>query len=261
MKFSIIKCSILLIVVLIIYEGNAQNTRLIDKNSIGWFGNFVTIKFGEKWSGHLEYQWRREDIIKTWQQGLFRTGINYNLSSKLTVRLGYAWIETFNYGDIPLQTAGKRFPEHRIYQMVSINDNIGKAEMNHRFLLEQRWVGRYTNVTLLKPDDFTFTNRLRYMNRIQFALGKKKIVDKTAYAALYNEIIIGFGKNVAENVFDQNRLAILLGYKFNSKVKIESGYIYQIAQLGRELNNQNIFQHNNGLIFNAYYNFNLSKKK
>jgi hypothetical protein len=26
---------------------------------------------------------------------------------------------------------------------------------------------------------------------------------------------MGFGKNVNENVFDQNRLAILLGYRFN----------------------------------------------
>ncbi len=238
---------------------SAQSTRVTDKNSIGWFNNFTTIKFSSKWSGHLEYQWRRENLVKDWQQSLFRTGINYQVNSKLTLRLGYAWIETFPYGDIPLQAAGKRFPEHRAFQMATITDNINRVEMSHRFMLEQRWIGRYTNAVLSKPDDFLFLNRLRYMYRLQMAIGKKKIEDKTPYAAIFDEIFIGFGKNVNENVFDQNRLGILLGYRFNKKFRVEGGYLQQIIQLGREVNNRNVFQYNNGIILNSYFNFDLSK--
>jgi hypothetical protein len=68
---------------------------------------------------------------------------------------------------------------------------------------------------------------------------------------LYEEIFIGFGKNVNENIFDQNRIGILFGYRFNPIVRIEAGYLNQILQLGREVNNRNVFQQNNGIILNA----------
>ncbi len=128
-------------------------------------------------------------------------------------------------------------------------------------MLEQRWIGRYTNATLSKPDDFLFVNRIRYMYRMQIPIGKKKIEDKTPYAAIYDEIFIGFGKNVNENIFDQNRLAILLGYRFNKKLRLEGGFFQQIVQLGREVNNRNVFQYNNGIILNGYFNFDLSKQQ
>lgn len=131
--------------------------------------------------------------------------------------------------------------------------------MSHRFMLEQRWIGRYTNSALAKPDDFIFLNRLRYMYRMQIAIGKKTITDKTAYAAMYDEIFVGFGKNVNENVFDQNRLAILLGYRFNKKWRIEAGFFNQVLQLGREVNNSNVFQYNNGIILNTFFNIDLTK--
>lgn len=239
----------------------AQNTRITDKNSIGWFNNFTTIRFSSKWSGHLEYQWRREGLVKDWQQSLFRTGVNFQVNPKLSLRVGYAWIETFAYGDIPLQAAGKRFPEHRAFQMATIADNAGRLDMSHRFMLEQRWIGRYTSAALSKPDDFLFLNRLRYMYRMQMAIGKRKIEDRTAYAAIYDEIFLGFGKNVNENVFDQNRLGVLLGYRFSKKLRVEGGFFQQIVQLGREVDNRNVFQYNNGIIVNSYFNFDLSKTR
>lgn len=240
---------------------SAQGSRIRDENSIGWLNQFATLKFSSRWSGHLEYQWRRENIVKDWQQSLFRTGVNYTVNNRLTLRVGYAWVETFPYGDIPLQAAGKRFPEHRAYQMATITDNLGRADMSHRFMLEQRWIGRYTDPALAKPDDFVYLNRFRYMYRMQMAIGKKQITDKTPYAAIYDEIFLGFGKNVNENVFDQNRLALLIGYRFNKRFRIEGGFLQQIVQLGREVDNRNVFQYNNGIIINSYINLDLSKKK
>lgn len=256
MKYRLLFTVLCLLVNIISFS---QNTRIRDDNSIGWFAQFTTLRFSSKWSGHVEYQWRRENLVKDWQQSLFRTGINYQLNPKVTLRAGYAWIETFPYGDIPIQAAGKRFSEHRAYQMVTLTDQVSKVEMSHRFMLEQRWVGRYTNPTLSKPDDFLYLNRLRYMYRMQWALGKKKIEDKTPYMALYDEILIGFGKNVNENVFDQNRVGLLMGYRFTKKCRMEAGFIQQLVQLGREVNNRNVFQYNNGFVLNMYFNFDLRK--
>ena len=126
-------------------------------------------------------------------------------------------------------------------------------------MLEQRWIGRYTNASLTKEDEYIFVNRLRYMYRMQIPLKGKTIADKTPYAAIYDEIFVGFGKNVNENVFDQNRLGVLLGYRFSSKLRIEGGYINQIVQLPREVGGSNVFQYNNGLIVSIIVNADLNK--
>lgn len=75
------------------------------------------------------------------------------------------------------------------------------------------------------------------------------------YFAIYDEIMIGFGKNVNQNIFDQNRLGILTGYRFSGSFRIEGGYFNQIVQFGRLVNGKNYFQNNQGLIINSYFNF------
>lgn len=239
----------------------AQNTRLKDNNTIGWYNYFGTFKLNKKISLHTEYQWRRDELIKEKQQNLLRLGINYQLNNKVQLRAGYANIETFAYGDIPINSFGKDFTEHRLFQMATLTDKISSFDISHRFMLEQRWLGRYSNTNLTKEDEFVFTNRLRYMFRVQVPLKGKIIENKTPYLALYDEIFLGFGKNTNENVFDQNRVGIMLGYKFSPTVRLEGGYINQTVQLGREVENRNVFQYNNGIVINTIFNFDLTSKK
>lgn len=239
----------------------AQNTRLHTRETIGWFNLFQTIKFNEKWSFHGEYQWRRADLISEAQQSLLRAGMNYQASPRLLLRAGYAWIETFPYGEIPINALGKDFTEHRIYEMLQLSHREGIVDFSHRFMLEQRFIGRYSSPVLEKEDEFPLLHRLRYMFRFQIPLKGREMKDKTPYIAAYDEILIGFGKNVNENIFDQNRYGLLLGYRFNKSVRLEAGYLNQTIQFGREINGQNVFQHNNGLIINLNLNLDLSNKK
>jgi len=236
-----------------------NNSRIVTKDYIGWHNVFATFKFKNKFGFHAEYQWRRIDFVNAWQQSLLRTGINYNLKPNIQFRLGYAWIETFPYGDIPINVMGKNFTEHRIFQMIQLNQNEGRLNISHRFMLEQRFVGRYSNIDLSKEDVFIFTNRARYLLRVQMPLKGTSIQPKIPYVAIYNELFIGFGKNVQENVFDQNRIGVLAGYVFNPSFRFEVGYLNQIIQLGREVNGKNVFQHNNGFLVNAIINLNLIK--
>lgn len=238
---------------------HAQN-RISNHHEIGWYAFNGTFKLDQKFSLHTEYQWRRNDYIKTWQQGLLRVGVNFQLNPSVQFRVGYAWAETFPYGEIPLNGMGKDFTEHRIYEMATISQKIGIIDLSHRFMLEQRWVGKYSNSTLEKEDEFPFVNRARYMIRAQIPLKGNSIADQTPYAAIYDEVFIGFGKNVGENVFDQNRIGVLLGYKFNEKIRVEGGYLNQIVQLGREVEGKNVFQYNNGFIVSGIFNFDLTRK-
>lgn len=238
----------------------AQNNRINTHNNIGWYNYFGTFKVSEKIGIHTEYQWRRDQYITNWQQSLLRLGVNYNLNPRVQFRLGYGWIETFPYGEFPLNGMGKDFTEHRIFQMVQLSHKEGIVDFFHRFMLEQRFVGKYNVITSTTEDAFPLLNRLRYMVRLQVPLKGKEIKDKTPYVALYDEVFIGFGKNVNANIFDQNRIGVLLGYRFNKNFRIEGGYLNQTVQLGRQINGKNVFQNNNGIILNTNFNFDLSSK-
>ncbi len=128
-------------------------------------------------------------------------------------------------------------------------------------MLEQRWVGRYLNADSPRPDQTVFSNRIRYMFRAQMPLGKPTMGDRTVYAAAYDELFVGLGRNVAENVFDQNRLGLLMGYRFNKALRVEGGFFQQILQLPREIQNRNVFQINQGIIVNTVLNLDLRPKQ
>jgi len=239
----------------------AQNSRLNTNNNIGWYNYFGTFKVSEKFGIHTEYQWRRNEVITKWQQSLLRVGVNYQLNPRVLFRVGYGWIETYPYGDIPLNGLGRDFTEHRIFEMVQLSHKEGIVDFSHRFMLEQRFVGRYSSANETAEDEFPMLNRMRYMIRLQIPLKGTEMKDKTPYIALYDEVFIGFGKNVNANVFDQNRIGILLGYRFNKNFRIEGGYLNQTLQYGRQIGGQNVFQNNNGLIINSNFNFDLTKKQ
>ena len=239
----------------------AQNNRLNIHENIGWYNYFGTFKLSNSFSIHTEYQWRRDEFISKWQQSLARVGINYQLNPRVLFRMGYAFIETYAYGEIPINSFGKSFSEHRIFEMLQLSHKEGIIDFSHRFMLEQRFVGRYSNANQTKEDDYPLLNRMRYMMRLQVPLKGKEIKDNTPYFAFYDEIFIGFGKNVNANIFDQNRIGVLLGYRFNKNIRLEGGYLNQTLQFGRLINGMNVFQTNNGIIINANLNFDLSKKK
>lgn len=249
------KLSTLLIFSLFSLLSYSQNTRIKDKNSIGWYVFNAGLKLDDHWSLAGEFLWRRTNIISDPQQNLFKLAVNRLVFPGVNVRAGYALAETYNYGDIPINNLGKQFTEHRAYEMLGLNNKFGIVESNHRFMLEQRWVGRYSASSLDKEDEYVYTNRFRYMYRAQIPLNGRNITDKTPYAAIYDEVFVGFGKNVNENVFDQNRLGLLLGYRFSPKVRIEGGFLSQISQLGREVGGRNVFQHNTGIILSTNLNF------
>jgi hypothetical protein len=237
----------------------AQNTRINTYENIGWYNFFGTAKINNKFSIHAEYQWRRDNYITDWQQGLLRVGVNYHANPNVLFRMGYAWIETFPYGEIPINGLARDFTEHRLFQMVQLSHKENIVEFSHRFMLEQRFVGRYSNASQLTEDEFPLLHRLRYMFRLQMPLKGKSIGDKTPYFAMYDEIFIGFGKNVTNNVFDQNRLGLLLGYRFNKTWRVEAGYLNQTVQFGRQINNRAVFQNNNGFLINTYLNLDFLK--
>ena len=229
----------------------AQNDRVNDYNYLNWLQTFNTISINKKWSLHLEYQWRRSEGLKYWQQSLLRIGTNYKLHDNITVHFGYAWIETFPYGDYPIANNGT-FPEHRMYEQFSFRQPTNKFLFTHRFRIEQRWLGRVKAGTDREIEDWSFLHRFRYQFRTQHPFYTKG--DKQLYGAAADEIFIGAGKDLGTNIFDQNRIFLLVGYKFNKRLSLEGGYFNQTLQQGRSVNDKTIMQRNNGWLLGSYLN-------
>jgi hypothetical protein len=237
------------------FSAKAQNDRITTRGTIGWFNYFGTIKLSAKWGLHTEYQWRRDRLITGWQQSLLRVGINHQPTPSVLLRGGYGWIETYPYGELPINGLGRSFTEHRLYQMAQLTSREGRLEIAHRFMLEQRFVGRYSSPDQQQEDEYPLLHRARYMLRLQLPLKGPNVVDHSTYVAVYDELFIGFGHQVNANVFDQNRFGVLIGHRFSPLLRIEGGYLNQVVQFGREIQGRNVFQYNQGIIINALFTF------
>ncbi|MCC6412531.1 MAG: DUF2490 domain-containing protein [Saprospiraceae bacterium] len=191
-----------------------------------WLMYFGTHKVSEHWGVHAEAQWRRSDVIEHPQQLLLRTGVNYHFGPKAFATAGYAFIETYPYGELPVAAT---FPEHRIWQQLQVKNQMGAIEWVSRFRLEQRFskLPVATSENTFEPGDAVYTNRFRLFNRISVPFIGKTIQDKSLYVTAYDEIMVNFGKNVGLNLLDQNRAYLALGYQFPKVGRVEVGYLNQ----------------------------------
>ncbi len=229
----------------------AQNDRVNDYNYLNWIQTFNTISLNKKWSLHLEYQWRRTEGLKYWQQSLLRIGTNYKLDDNVTVHVGYGWIETFPYGDYPIANNGT-FPEHRIYEQISFRQPINKFLFMHRFRIEQRWLGRVTPATDREIEDWVFLHRFRYQFRssihfIQKGINSFMVPQPMRY--LLAQVKMSAQIFLIRTAFScWQVISLINGYS------LEGGYFNQTLQQGRRVNDKTIMQRNNGWVLSSYLN-------
>lgn len=236
------------LLILLPFLSQAQNKRISDPNAIGWFGLYTTNYIAPKTSLWVEYQWRRENFVTDWQQSLLRTGIQRHFTKNFSAMLGYGWIVSFPYGDYPGRFS---FPEHRIFEQATWTEKLGRVAMNHRFRLEQRWLGQLDPTSATKHiKGYAYLNRIRYQLKATIPFNGNTVDNKEFYCSPYDELFIGFGKNVQQNVFDQNRFGLLFGYQMSDAVRLEMGYLNQILQQAALVDGNNIIQYNHGIIVN-----------
>lgn len=205
------------------FHASGQETRVNTTNNNAWFMYFGNHKFSERFGLHAEAQLRRHDFLSEAQQLLLRTGIDYYLKENGRFTVGYAFVKTHPYGEFAVPQA---FPEHRIWQQFTTSQTLGKVNLAHRYRLEQRMIGSTATRTM---KDGRFENRFRYMAKAKANVAR--IGEKHLFVAVYDEIFINFGKEVAYNLMDQNRLYGAMGVSLSPMLQVELGYLYQLVQL------------------------------
>lgn len=200
-----------------------------DSNFGNWMVYFGNKKIDSKWNWHHEVQYRNYNGIGDLEQLLLRTGLGYNLTeNNNNFLLGYGYILSENY--VGIADEKKSVNEHRIYQQFITRQQISHISLQHRYRFEQRFV----------EDDFKL--RFRYLLGFNVPLNNAELVDKTLYFSAYNEIFL----NTKSNVFDRNRLYSGLGFKLNTALKFEIGYMNQFLSGGKNRDQLNLI---------TFYNF------
>ncbi|MEZ4933470.1 MAG: DUF2490 domain-containing protein [Saprospiraceae bacterium] len=230
---------------------NAQTAKQFGS----WWMYFGNHKLSEKFSLHTEYQFRRSDFAKDWQQSLMRVGLDYHLPKKAMLTAGYGWIVSFPYGDQPIAT---KVNEHRIWQQLVLQENLGRFYFHHRYRLEQRFI---ENASLDENGDRVvdgnkFRQRARYRFLISIPISKKTMEDNTLFFSTYEEVFLGFGKGIQKNVLDQNRLYFALGWRFDKDFNVQLGYLNHYVIKGDGAHKEM----NHTLQAAVTYNFDLQKK-
>lgn len=218
----------------------AQNARVVDNSTHAWFILTGFTKITGKTSLFHDIHLRRSNIVSDKQQFLLRGGIAYDASENVQVIGGYVRVLTYPYGMYPAKNG---FDENRIWEQIQIKQTLGKVNLFQRYRLEQRWIGSAALGGFQSP---RYENRMRFMARLNYPIPTKGKIG--AYINVFDEIFVNFGKEVARNTFDQNRIGANLGIKFNKNISLELGYLLQTLQQRRGLaTGEDIFEQNNTL--------------
>ncbi len=211
--------------------------------SSGWLASFNTFKIGKKLSIHADAQLRSTNQFERIQALLIRPGLNFHVNKKFTVTAGYAFIHGYRaIGNIDGYAT-----EHRAWEQFMYTHSLRRLSVTHRLRIEQRFISKTIVLNNeLEHDGYAYANRIRYFIRNILPFKKPaSTFTKGAFAALQDEVFLNFGNTATVNgkTFDQNRLYLALGYRFNKSFDLEAGYMNQyINGKGSAFTNNHIIQ-------------------
>jgi len=197
----------------------------------GWLFLSHTQKVSSKFDVLADVQWRTGDQFMMLNTRLWRTAINYNLSKKQAIALGYANKNDWDKED----TGEKHTREHRVYEQYTYNFEAERMEFNLRGRLEQRFV---------KEVKYEFSQRLRAFISVQIPLLANDDFTKGLYAKIQDEIFLNIHhtENVNSSLLDQNRPYVAIGYRYNKHIDMETGYMRWLQREEDGEVNTNVFQ-------------------
>ncbi len=210
--------------------GQSPTRQQVDQTH-GWYVYTGNHRLSDRWSIHTEYQWRRDGLIRNWQQSLLRLGVDYHLRPDVIFTAGYAWIVTFPYGAQPVATT---VSEDQLWQQLLLKQSVGSIRISHRLRNEERWIGHYLPQANgdFRQDGHTYADRFRYRLGAEIPLNRKKFETGTLFLACSDELFVNYGPNTQRNRFDQNWLVTALGYQFSPHGSVQLGYLQQLLVKG-----------------------------
>lgn len=207
-----LRISAALVLIISLYQGmvSAQKT---DLGSWWMYSGYNRIH--DKWSVFTEVQYRSYNIGKDILQLLLRTGLNYHITEKSSVALGYTFLSTYKIeSDITSPFA----EEHAIWQQFMHRYALPNLVFEHRFRAEQRFINDLRN-----NNGDLYKNRFRYRLALAIPFGKENLEPNTFFASVMDEIFV----QTEGYWLDQNRIFGGIGYKFSASANFQFGIMNQ----------------------------------
>lgn len=187
------------------FRAHAQDSK------VGTWGIATVVLPGDsshKWGGYSELQVRTNGPLSQFQYYEAKAGVSYDLNKDFTALLGTGTYHTYDYADLG---SGPNTNEFRLWEQMTVNQFLYRLKFEHRYRIEQRWVNG------------DYRNRFRYRLNMFVPLNNTKIIAKTWFISVFDEV---FFNNKAPN-FERNRISAALGYQFDSSWIAQAGWINQ----------------------------------
>ncbi len=235
----------------------AQTDRVVENNQNFWFSHWGDHFVANKWSVHSEFHIRRADMGASPQQLLIRPAVNFHLNEAVMFTLGYSYYENYGFGEYPIAFNNW---EHHVYEQVQITQRLGKLTMAHRFRMEHRWIAQIVPDPAGGGDGvfdgYSTSNRMRYRVWNTYPLSRDSKLTGNAYWELF--LVTRAASGVDR--FNQNRLAVMLGYQFTRELNVLVGYLQQNLQRAGAANGVDLDQRNATLHLAAVLNLDFRRK-
>lgn len=180
------------------------------------------VTLAPRWEAFNEMQLRSQSFYADHFYHEIKGGISYFLNKNFSVLMGVGKYHT--YSDPGSFTKPVTGNETRFWQQLTMNNYLKKVKFEHRYRVEQRWFKT------------GYRNRFRYRLNAMVPIDKKK--SGKTYVAAFNEVFL----TNTEPHYERNRFFVGFGYKFNSWVSLQPGYVYQYDFRDDEGNGKHFFQ-------------------
>lgn len=198
-----------------------------------WAPVYLTVNLPNRFLAYMEVNTRIGDDVTNIDQLLLRPALGYQLTDKLSIWQGYAWVGNFNQPHIAPQSPF--FEENRIYQQVNYKHKFSHAKFLSRTRLEERWIEHADGTAV----------RFRQMFRADFPIPQAPDWAFVVYDEVFvnlNTVGVATGKGPGAGL-DQNRFFLGINKSFNQYFNVDMGYQNQMLNSRNLPGNANLINH------------------
>ncbi len=202
----------------------AQSGRNVTFQRLQWVRYVNQLTLNKAWSVQTEIDQRVFLPSLKAHHLVMRSQLRYALSPGIETGLGFTY--ALQYPQIESSRSKLVVPELRAQHDITLKHAIGVVKLNHRYMLEERFIRKSAGEELL--DGYNFNFRFRY--RLMADVPVWKSERRELRVIVFDEAMLNFGKIIERNVFDQNRVYAGVQFGVSPHLAFEIGYLKWFQQ-------------------------------
>ena len=224
--------------------------KIITKSNQIWLQYYNETQLNDKWTLFSDGGYRWKEGFEESTQYIVRAAIGYAIAPDIRTSSGFAHLGFYSSGKISKV-------EFRPYQEITFKNKYNNLSLNHRFRIEERFFNAVAHGEIQTPNTFNF--RFRYALMVSIPLFKlsSENPDSIFLLNIGDEVLINAGKNIINNVFDQNRIIVCPTFNLNKQLALSLTYSSQFASTTTPGN----YAHTNVFWVQVKHKLNLKMKK